>query len=61
MLCYVLGSSSKGSELEYEIEKIEGCGQAGQELNDFVKAWVTAATNANGESVIACTQQLGMI
>ena len=56
----ILTHQFKGAELEYEIEKVEGCGQPGEELRNFVKSWITAATNANGDSVIACTQPLGM-
>ena len=39
---------------------VEGCEKAGEQLNNFRKAWITAAVNANGDAVVACSWLLGV-
>ena len=52
--------TSQGAELEVDIYVVEGCDKAGEQLNNFRKAWITAAVNANGDAVVACSWFLGM-
>ena len=52
--------TSQGAELEVDIFVVEGCDKAGEQLNNFRKAWITAAVNANGDAVVACSWFLGI-